>query len=102
MCIIYFYTRAHTHAHIYIYEISLLFFSSQLCFVVLYEKVFVKLKATMMQIPKAIKGGSTCTAALDVINPGSGLQVFHGESGEMSIWGLFWVFFPSSFFHCTL
>lgn len=85
------------HTRTYIYEISILFLGSQLCFLVLYEMVFVKLKVTVMQVPKAIKGGSTCMAALNVINHVSGLQVFHGESGGMSIWGLFWVF-SSSFF----
>lgn len=73
-------------------EISILFLGSQLCSVVLYEKVFVKLKVIVMQVPKAIKGGSTRTAALNVINCVSGLWVFHGESGGMSIWGLFFLF----------
>lgn len=61
----------------YLYAVPL----CQLDFVVLYEKVFVKLEVTVMQVPRAIKGGSMCTAALDVINCVSGLQVFHGGSG---------------------
>lgn len=59
--------------------------------------MFVKLKVTVMPVPKAIKGGSMRRAALDVINHVSGLQVFHGESGETSIWGLFWFFFHPVF-----
>lgn len=67
--------------------ISILFLRNQLCFVVLDEEMFVKLKVAVMQVPKAIKEGSTCTAALSVINCVSGLQVCS------SIWGLVWVFF---------
>lgn len=70
----------------------------------LYEKIFVKPKVTVMQVSRAITGGSKYTAALNVINRVSGLQVFCGESGGMSVWGL--VFFVLSnfflvFFNCT-
>lgn len=58
------------------YEISILFLRSQL-----YEEMFVKLKVAVMPVPKAIKEGSMCTAAPNVIKCVSGLQVCS------SIWG---------------
>lgn len=77
----------HTQTHRDVCEISILFLGSQLCFVVLGEEMFVKPKVAVMQVPKAIKEGSTCTAALNVINCVSGLQVCS------CVWGLVWVFF---------
>lgn len=87
----------HTQTHRDTCEISILFLGSQLCFVVLDEDMFVKLKVAVMQVSKAIKEGSTCTAAPSVINCVSGLQVCS------SIWGLVWIFFVwSSFFTRSL
>lgn len=81
----------YTHTEM-LYEISILFLRSQL-----YEEMFVKVKVAVMQVPKAIKEGSTCTAAPNVINCVSGLQVCS------SIWGLVLVFFVlSSFFTRSL